>query len=196
VSGIALKEWAVVVRALLAGEQILDLRKGGLREDNRRFEVRSERFWLYPTTEHERADLLKPAYRRWLGDASTPGVDGAVHVAGWAEVAGVASITDESDLDSLASKVIWTREYAVSRLEWKQRQPLLVLALRAHRLVEPVRVPFREGYAGCSSWVDLDGLPADQRDLPSEPALTDESFAARLELVSNGLTGGFDPPPG
>ena len=33
----AYKEWAVIVHALLEGEQILDVRKGGLREDGRRF---------------------------------------------------------------------------------------------------------------------------------------------------------------
>ena len=44
----AFKEWAVVVRALLEGEQILDVRKGGLREEGRHFSVQSSRVWLYP----------------------------------------------------------------------------------------------------------------------------------------------------
>ena len=47
----ACKEWAAVVHALLEGEQILDVRKGGLREDGRHFSVQSTRFWLYPTAE-------------------------------------------------------------------------------------------------------------------------------------------------
>jgi len=42
----ACKEWAAVVHALLEGEQILDARKGGLREDGRHFSVQSTRFWL------------------------------------------------------------------------------------------------------------------------------------------------------
>ena len=37
-----------------------------LREDGRHFRVASERFYLYPTTEHQKTDLLKPAYRRWI----------------------------------------------------------------------------------------------------------------------------------
>ena len=42
----AYKEWGVVVRALLAGEQVLDVRKGGIREEGRHFGVRSTRLWL------------------------------------------------------------------------------------------------------------------------------------------------------
>ena len=51
------------MRALLEGEQILDVRKGGLHEDGRHFAMQSTRFWLYPTAEHQRPELLKPAYR-------------------------------------------------------------------------------------------------------------------------------------
>ena len=59
----ALKEWAAVVHALLEGEQIVDLRKGGRREDGRHFDVPARRLWLYPTAEHLRPELLKAAYR-------------------------------------------------------------------------------------------------------------------------------------
>ena len=114
-----------------------------------------------------------------------------IEIAGWAEVAGVARIDDRDALSAIASKVIWTDDYAASRLQWKQRDPLWVLALRAHRLLEPISIPFEERYAGCASWVDLDGLPDDPTSVPSEPALTDESFAARLKLCAQALPGGF-----
>jgi hypothetical protein len=195
VSSLALKEWAVVVRALLAGEQILDLRKGGIREDERRFDVRSRRFWLYPTTEHQRPELVKPAYRRWVtsgGDEPTE----HLRIDGWADVVGVATITDAAVLESLESKFVWTRAYAEGRLQWKQRQPLWVLALRAFLLAEPVDVTMRAEYVGCASWVELDGLPDDPASLPSEPALSDESFAARLELCSGAIPGGLAAPEG
>jgi hypothetical protein len=55
------------------------------------------------------------------------------------------------------------------------------LALRVHRLHEPVTVPWREEYGGCTSWVDLDDLPSDPRTLPSDPALSDVAFDARLK---------------
>lgn len=184
----ALKEWAVIVRALLAGEQILDVRKGGLRENDRHFSVESSRFWLYPSAEHQRHELIKPAYRRWVDEeiADAP-PDRAIRVSGWADVVASVTITDPDDLAALDSKLIWTLDYADSRLKWKRRDPLWVLALRVHRLLEPIVVPFDDAYAGCTSWVDLRGLPDDLESVPSEPALTDTSFATRLEQVTKAL---------
>lgn len=191
----AFKEWAVVVRALLSGEQILDVRKGGLREEGRHFGLHANRLWLYPTAEHQKPELLKPAYRRWVdeSDASTPG-DGDIRVEGWADVVKIATITEPDDLAKIASKFIWTTDYAASRLNWKKRDPLWILALRAHRLVEPITVPWRDEYGGCTSWVELDGLPEDPSTIPSEPALSDESFAARLQLTENDLPDKFEAP--
>ena len=183
----------MIVRALLAGEQILDVRKGGVREEGRHFALRADRCWLYPTTEHQRPELVKPAYRRWI-EPPSDAAPATIEIAGWADVVGVATITDPDALDAIDSKLVWTRAYVESRLEWKRRDALWVLALRTHRLLEPVHVPFESRYAGCSSWLELDDLPADPSELPSEPALTDESFAARLDLVANGLPGGFEPP--
>jgi hypothetical protein len=194
VSAPAYKEWAVIVRALLAGEQILDVRKGGIRETDRHFRLEATRFWLYPTTEHQRRELLKPAYRRWIDecDAAVPGQ--TIRLSGWAEVVRVATITEPEQLDALASRLIWSSEYAESRLKWKRRDPLWVLALRAHRLVEPLDVAWREEYRGCTSWVPLVDLPVDPASLPSTPALTDATFGSRLELVEQELPGVFREP--
>jgi hypothetical protein len=184
----AFKEWAVVVRALLAGEQILDVRKGGLRETDRHFAVRSDRCWLYPTVEHQRPELLKPAYRRWVADtqADAP-AEGTLRIDGWAELVGETTVSDPAELEKLDGKFIWTLDYAASRLQWKQRDPLWILAVRAHRLEEPITVEYRAEYGGCTSWVDLEGLPDDPTSVASEPVLTDESFAARLRLVEQSL---------
>ena len=179
----ALKEWAVIVHALLEGEQIVDLRKGGLREDGRHFGVRSSRLWLYPTAEHQRGELLKDAYRHWTDLATASPVGGAITIPGWAEVVDVATITEPEQLDELDGKTIWSREYAASRLKWKKRDPLFVLVLRAHRLREPVTVQWRDEYGGCTSWVPLADLPADPAELPSEPALSDVAFEARRKGV-------------
>ena len=190
----AFKEWAVIVRALLAGEQILDVRKGGLREDGRHFAVRAPTCWLYPTVEHQREDLLKPAYRRWIHEteAAAPPPD-QVRIDGWAEIVAATTVTDPDQLAQLDSKLIWTLDYASSRLSWKRRDPLWVLALRAYRLSEPLVVPFEPEYRGCTSWVDVHGLPADPSSLAAEPALSDESFAARRKLVEQQLGRRLEP---
>lgn len=185
----------MVVRALLAGEQILDLRKGGIRETGRHFTLQSTRVWLYPTVEHQDRDLVRPAYRRWVDDteAAAP-PDRAIRVEGWADVVGVARLTDPADLEAIGGKFVWTGGYAASRFHWKARDPLWVLALRAYRLAQPVVVPFRDAYGGCTSWVDLAELPDDPASLPSEPALSDEAFTARLGFCANDLPDGLEPP--
>ena len=191
----ALKEWAVIVRALLEGEQFLDVRKGGLREDGRHFGVPANRCWLYPTVEHQKPELVKPAYRRWVDDtiAAAP-AERAIRVEGWAEVVGAINLSEPDHLAKIDGKMIWTGDYAASRLEWKRKDPLWVLALRVHRLDEPITVTWRDEYGGCTSWVNLSGLPDDPRFLAGEPALTDESFAARVGLVEQDLGMTFEAP--
>jgi hypothetical protein len=200
----ALKEWAVVCHALLAGEQILDVRKGGIREDpqpgddgrvRRRFGLPARACWLYPTAEHQRAELLKEPYRHWIELAPAAPVGEPIVLHGWAEIVEVATVTEAAHLDALASKLIWTPDYAASRLKWKERDPLWVLALRAHRLVEPLVVDWDDAYGGCTSWVTLAGLPSPS-SVASEPALSDVAFAARLEGARGALPEGAFAPPG
>ncbi len=59
----ALKEWAITVEALSNGDQILLLRKGGIHEDGKDFRVIHREFVLYPTYEHQKAELLQPEHQ-------------------------------------------------------------------------------------------------------------------------------------
>src|SRR3569833_1736214 len=110
---IAFKEWAVTVRALAEGEQLLTLRKGGIREPGKHFQLEHDRFFLYPTFAHQRSDLVReshhPALRRALvegvwpdgeppnrtqtKDSGNPQPD-RVRIRAWAEVAGSWTVTD------------------------------------------------------------------------------------------------------
>jgi len=60
---IALKEWAVVCRALERGRQILLLRKGGIYEAAGEFELEHRRFLLFPTYLHQKIEMLKTGER-------------------------------------------------------------------------------------------------------------------------------------
>ena len=182
----ALKEWAAVVHALLEGEQIIDLRKGGLREDGRHFDVSARRFWLYPTAEHQQPALLKAAYQHWTELAVASPVGETITVPGWAEVTDIATISEPEHLAALDSKSVWSDDYAQTRLKWKRRDPLWVLVLRVHRLAEPVAVPWDDAYGGCTSWVSLAGLP-DLAAAPSEPALSDVAFEAKRKGIRDAL---------
>jgi hypothetical protein len=180
----ALKEWASIVHALLEGEQIVDIRKGGLREDGRHFDVPARRFWLSPTAEHQDAALLKPAYKHWIDLATASPVGEPITVLGWADLTDVATITEQEQLDELESKFIWSGDYVASRFNWKKRDPLWVLVLRVHRLHEPLTVPWRDEYGGCTSWVTYeDGLPADPASVPAHDVLSDVAFEAKRKGI-------------
>ena len=94
--------------------------------------------------------------------------------------------------DALDGKVVWSRAYVDTRFRWKAKDPLHVLALRVHRLAEPVTVPFRDEYGGCTSWVDVDGL-GDPATVAASPVLSDAAFEARLKGADEAV-GGFAPP--
>ncbi len=183
----ALKEWAAIVHALLEGEQIVDVRKGGIREDGRHFDVPARRCWLSPTAEHQQAALLKPAYERWvdLADASPVGQPVTLH--GWADIVDTATISEPEHIDAIDSKLIWTRDYVESRFTWKRRDPLWVLVLRVHRLAEPLTVAWKQEYGGCTSWVTYDGVPNDPESLASEVVLSDAVFEAKYKGIRDAL---------
>jgi hypothetical protein len=194
----AFKEWAVTVRALAEGEQLITLRKGGIREDNKHFEIEHDRFFLYPTFDHQQVGMVRETHRPELARALEEGVwaDGEppasaldsptgvpqperVRIRAWAEVAASYLITDPRAVDALSPFYVWTPDYAEKRLRWKRRHPLHVILLRTYRIPRPVTVKVRDEYLGCRSWLEL------HRDLPFEgtPVLSDEEFERAAEEI-------------
>ena len=182
---IALKEWAITVKALATGEQILLLRKGGIHEDGKDFRVVHPEFLLYPTYEHQREDLLKsghqPALQQLLSD--TPRSD-SITFSHWARAEEIIEVEEQERVDDLSPYHIWTDEYAQSRLRWKPMLPLSILLLRVYRMEHPVTVPYIKEYGGCTSWVEI--LP--RIDLGRmEPVLDDAEFARQVEAIKGSL---------
>jgi hypothetical protein len=205
---IAFKEWAVTVRALAEGEQLITLRKGGIRETDRHFDLEHERFFLYPTFDHQRIDLVReshqpelrraleegvwdddsePSPQAWTADGGIPQPD-RVRIRAWAEVAGHFTVTDRRCVDGLSPYYVWTPDYAEKRLAWKRRHPLHVLLLRTYRIPRPVTVKVCDEYGGCRSWLEL------QRELPFEgtPVLSDDEFERAAEEIA-GIVGDAQP---
>ncbi|ADG05243.1 DUF1802 family protein [Kyrpidia tusciae] len=179
--GLALKEWAVAIRALDAGDQILLLRKGGIVEETKDFRVRGASFFLYPTYEHQKKELVKPEWHRQL-EATLRGREmppKEVEITHAARVVEDIELQDEAALANLADLHIWTENYASQRLHWRPYKPLHVLAVRVYRLDEPRILPVRETYLGCTSWIRLE----DQVSSRGVPVLGDQEFRERLEAV-------------
>ena len=192
----ALKEWAVVNRALRAGRQIIDLRKGGIREEGHRFRVRATRFWLYSSYEHQRPELLRPELAALLAEAGASAPpEGRLRFEAWAEIVETAALTEPEQVAAVDGFHIWTADYAAQRFRWRPKAPLLLLVLRVHRLARHLEVPNRPEYASCTSWVPMLDLPQTAGALGARPVLPDEEFERRVEVLHASLPGvAFEPP--
>jgi hypothetical protein len=181
----ALKEWALTIRALAEGRQIVLLRKGGIREEAREFRVEQSAFLLYPTYEHQRPDLVQPAYHRDLEAvlASQPPA-GTVEIGYWAEVTDAYETLDAADVAALAPLTIWTTDYAEERLRWRPKKPLSIMLLRVYRLAAPRTLPVLPAYGGCKSWLTLDAA-VDLTGLT--PVLDDAAYETRRAAVRAAL---------
>ncbi|MGH2844306.1 MAG: DUF1802 family protein [Solirubrobacteraceae bacterium] len=205
---IAFKEWAVTVRALAEGEQLLTLRKSAVREPEGHFGLEHDRFFLYPTFENQRADLVRESHRPELVRALEEGVwsdcepspsamlrdveinqPDRVRIRAWAEVAAQYTISDRRAVDALSPFYVWTPDYAERRLEWKRRHPLHVVVLRTYRIPRPVTVKVRDEYGGARSWLEL------TRELPFEgtPVLCDDEFDRASEEIAAIAAGDRQP---
>jgi len=154
---IALKEWASAIRALEQGQQILLMRKGGIIEETRDFELKENAFYLYPTYEHQRRELLKPEHQHLVDESMqdwSPEQNTAT-IRLYAEVTNDLEIYDQQQLDRLREMHIWTDTFAEERLRWKKKNPLHVLILRVYIIERPVDIPIEEQYIGCKSWISI-----------------------------------------
>ena len=185
ISDLALKEWAVAVKTLGRGEQIVILRKGGIHREDRDFRLVHPEFLLYPTYEHQRAELIKsdhhPALDQTLREND---IDGLVDLTYFCQVTDRFEIREEAALDTISEFHMWTEDYANKRLHWRPSQPLTVALLRVYELQQPQALPVLPEYSGCKSWVELgQDVPLGQMT----PALDDDEYARRSELVRSAL---------
>ena len=154
----ALKEWATVLEAMARGEQHILIRKGGLIEPGSGFELLAGTFVFYPTFEHQAVSYLREPFRRYFEEAlKRRAPEGHVRV----DLVGVAvssqATTDAGVIDRLRPFHIYDETFVSQRLKWQPEQPLVVALVRAFRLPAPVLLPVQPRYAGCKSWVDLEG---------------------------------------
>jgi hypothetical protein len=173
----ALKEWAVICRALAEGRQAVLLRKGGIAETSGDFRLEHTCFWLYPTYVHQQREGLKPTAAALLGEveADRPPA-GLVRLSHFAEVTGAYWVQDLATALKLDDLHLWSQETVTARFAYR-RPGLFVLPVRVYRATQTGEMPETPYYAGCKSWVEL------ARDLPTEgavPALPSGQFEQLL----------------
>jgi len=177
----ALKEWYAAVSALMQGQTIMLLRKGGIKEHRGEFRVAAKQVLLLPTFEHQNVRLLKPAFQALAESEGQANEDGdTVHFNGWADITHVFPLNPPETAHNLLPHLIWNRQFADDRLQWKPEKPLYCMILRAYRLNSPIGLPRHSGYGGCRSWVEL-GESVEVQD--SVPALSDEAYQEELNRI-------------
>jgi hypothetical protein len=151
----ALKEWAVICRALADGKQSLLLRKGGIDEETGAFALEQTRFWLLPTYTHQQREGIVPEALPLLHgvEAEKPPV-GVLRLTHWAEVTGVYRVCNVVPALMLAHLHLLSEDAV--RKRYAYRMPgLNVLSVRVYRAAKMHEIADRPDYQGCHSWVEL-----------------------------------------
>ena len=170
----ALKEWAIILKALSEGRQILLLRKGGLTENNARFKVEHTEFFFYPTYLHQQRRGIVPARTAELEHimAAHP-PEGEVILSHYAVVQQMVQVTDPKRIQTLAAFHVLNDAEVQKRFFYGHTPGLHLILLRVFQLANPFRIAVQPSYAGCRSWVDLG------QELPTSgcrPVLDDDAF--------------------
>lgn len=184
-SNVALKEWAVVVEALGQGQQILLIRKGGIRDPQGAFHLEHREFFLYPTLEHQNEEAVRPEFQqRYKGSLSGAKEAREVQLKIYGGVSYVGQIRDPKQLEGLERYHIWTPEFFEKRLQYRPVAPTVVVVLRAYRLPKIIPHPVQPEYIGCKSWVELsESLPVEG----AQPVMDNQRFRAALVEISSRL---------
>ncbi len=141
-------------RAVEAGRQILLLRKGGIYEAAGEFEVEHREFLLFPTYIHQNRAMLKTSEHASLQEHSSEPEQ--INIAAGAAVSDIIQLQDRRQMDALDEEHIWTPPLIDMRFNYRPKNSLYLLLVRAYRLHQPVTIVNTPAYAGCKSWVVLD----------------------------------------
>ena len=172
----SLKEWATVVNALENGDQTVLLRKGGILEASSGFVVESERFFLFPTFEHQEKKYLKPQFHKHLEDAlKNKPKNGFNTITSFAHVLYQKDIDSEDKINALSPFHILSDSYIEERINWLPEKSMKALFLRTYKVPE-FEIPIKPEYAGCKSWIELN-----EKDQDAKSVLSDEDIESKVK---------------
>jgi hypothetical protein len=184
---VALKEWSIIVDRLLAGDQAILLRKGGIEETAGpgRFRLATPRFALFPAWLHQQPDRIKPQWRDQVEIFTTEPAE--ITIRGLGEVNHIWQVPTRESLDALDDFHGWTAAQLDQRWNYKPNQPLYLLAIRAYNLQHPKTITNNPTYAGCKSWVELEPEDAiDDQD--ATPSMGDSEFSEVATQIETSLS--------
>ena len=181
ISAAALKEWAIVCKAIEDGKQVLLFRKGGIMEYRNGFELKHKVFFLFPTFEHQSIDSIQNEYREELevlkqqqqqqkdntqslnqndnntsNEKNSKVTQDIINISTLVEITHFIEINDISKLEKLEKYHIWNLDYVKMRFNYNPKKPLYLLMLRAYKLNEPIEIQNSPEWSGCKSWIQFD----------------------------------------
>ena len=191
---LALKEWSIICKALEDGNQTILLRKGGILEYKKGFEISQKSFMLYPTLEHQGAEYLQPKYLHTydliLGANKSEEIQSNTNtLRSIARIEAIQEFHDHEVLPELEKYHIWNEKYVNMRMNYNPKKPMNALLLRVYKLPQPITIDVNPEWAGCKSWIDIDmsekyvnqfGNIPDLFD-QSEPVIKDKEFEKIFE---------------
>jgi hypothetical protein len=83
-------------------------------------------------------------------------------------------------MDALDAEHIWAPPLIDMRFNYRPKNPLYLLIVRAYRLAAPITIQNTPDYAGCKSWVPLaESISSDH----AVPAIEEPLFSDRRERI-------------
>ena len=149
----ALKEWAVVVKALEEGKQCILFRKGGILDAG--FSVESPEFLLFPTFEHQTKDYLKEDYKAKFDELLANRRADKVTITSAAKVVASKETSSKETLRKLTKYHVYNDDFIDYRMQWNQDKPMSVLFVQTYNLTSPLTIDILPEYAGCRSWIKV-----------------------------------------
>lgn len=180
ISVAALKEWAMICKAIEDGKQVLLFRKGGIMEYRNGFELKHKVFFLFPTFEHQSLDSIQKEYGKELEclqnqqqqqqhqkqynsqkdrDVHTEennALKNTIKINLIVEITYSNEVNDIDKLKELEKFHIWNIDYVKMRFNYNPKKPLYLLLVRAYKLNEPIEIFNRPEWSGCKSWIQFD----------------------------------------
>ena len=171
----SLKEWATVVNALEKGEQIIILRKGGILDVASGFKMKSKKFTLFPTQEHQEYNHIKPQFHKYLEQVKlNPPKNGFNRITSYAEVLAEIDVSSEEIIKKLSPFHIWSDSYINERRNWKPDNPMKAVFLKVYKIPE-FNILLKSEYQGCKSWININ------EEIPvGEAVLSDTEIESKL----------------
>ncbi len=165
----ALKEWAVVVRALEEGEQCILFRKGGILDPD--FLIESSEFLLFPTFEHQTKEYLKDHYKNKFDELLSEKSTNKVIITSAAKVVTAWETNDKETIHELGKYHVYNDDFIDYRMQWNQDKPICILFVRNYPLADPLKKDILPEYAGCRSWIKMHASASF-----GNPVLSDKEF--------------------